>query len=213
MMTRRRFARQAAALAVLVAGSGATGLALAQHALQTQGATVAGVKVPGQVSVGGKTLGLNGAGVRYKAIFKVYTAALYLPSATRDAERALRTEEPRRLHIVMLRDIDGRELGKLFTRGMEQSVARNELSKIIPGMVQMADLFSSRNKLLEGEDFTVDWIPGEGTRIAVKGKHELSIKEPAFNVALMKIWLGQTPADHMLKDALLGIAAQGQPAQ
>lgn len=170
--------------------------------------TVAGVRFDSQAVVAGKTLALNGAGVRYKAIFKVYAAGLYLPTRSQDPQVVLQTREPRRLHIVMLRDIDGRELGKLFTRGMEQNVDRSELSKVIPGMMQMGELFSARRKLAEGENFSVDWVPGEGTKISINGEHVLGpIKEPGFYASLMKIWLGNTPADHVLKDALLGLAA------
>ena len=44
------------------------------------GATIdiAGVKLEDRAMVGGSTLQLNGAGIRYKAVFKVYTAGLYL---------------------------------------------------------------------------------------------------------------------------------------
>jgi len=38
-------------------------------------------------------------------------------------------------------------------------------------------------------------------------RHEgAPIKEPEFYAALMKIWLGNSPADPLLKDALLGRA-------
>ncbi len=47
-----------------------------------QPVTVADVKYDETTSVGGSTLLLNGAGVRYKAVFKVYTAGLYLEKKT-----------------------------------------------------------------------------------------------------------------------------------
>lgn len=42
--------------------------------------TVAGVKYEPEISLGGQKLQLNGAGVRYRAVFKVYAAALYTPA-------------------------------------------------------------------------------------------------------------------------------------
>ena len=49
---------------------------------------------------------------------------------------------------------------------------------------------------------------GVGTVIHVNGKPATEpIKEPEFFSALVKIWLGQSPADSMLKDALLGKTA------
>ena len=69
----------------------------------------------------------------------------------------------------------------------------------------MSEVFSTRKKLLAGESFAVEWLPGSGTVISVNGKPEgAPVKEPEFYSALMKIWLGKSPADPQLKDALLG---------
>ena len=109
----------------------------------------------------------------------------------------------------MLREIDGNELGKLFTKGMEQNVAREEFSKSITGIMRMSDVFSTRKRLAAGESFAVEWVPGSGTVIIVNGKPAGEpIKEPEFYSSLMKIWLGNSPADTALKGALLGKAAK-----
>lgn len=166
---------------------------------------VAGVKFPNTVQVGNANLRLNGAGIRYKVVFKVYAAALYLSEKATTPEAALAAPGPRRLQVVMLRDIDGNELGKLFTKGMEQNAPREEFSKSITGIMRMSDIFSNRKKLLTGESFAVEWLPGTGTMISVNGKPEgAPVKEPEFYSALMKIWLGNSPADAQLKEALLG---------
>jgi len=55
-----------------------------------------------------------------------------------------------------------------------------------------------------GDAFSVDWIPGTGTIIMINGKPSTApIKEPEFFSALLKIWLGKSPADSTLKDALM----------
>ena len=168
---------------------------------------VAGVKFEPAPQVAGSKLQLNGAGVRYKAVFKVYAAALYLNAKAATPEAVLAAAGPKRMQIVMLRDIDGSELGKLFTRGMQDNAPREEFSKSIVGIMKMSDIFSARKKLLSGESFSIDWIPGTGTVIMVNGKPAAEpIKEPEFYSAMMKIWLGKSPADAQLKDALLGNA-------
>jgi hypothetical protein len=168
------------------------------------------IKYDNSVQVGGSKLQLNGAGIRYKAIFKVYTAGLYLATKANTPEAVLAAPGPKRIHIVMLRDIDGNELGKLFTRGMQDNAPREEFSKSIAGTLRMADIFSAKKKLLAGEYFSVDWVPGVGTSVLVDGKPQGEpIKEPEFFSALMKIWLGNSPADSRLKEALLGKAAAG----
>ena len=192
----------------IIAIAAASGL-LTPIAAPAQATEVAGVKFEPSVQVSGVKLQLNGAGVRYKAIFKVYAAGLYLSTKAASPEAALAAPGPKLLQIVMLREIDGNELGKLFTKGMEQNVAREDFSKSIPGIMRMSDVFSTRKKLAAGESFALEWVPGSGTIIIVNGKPAGEpIKEPEFYASLMKIWLGNSPADSTLKEALLGKAAK-----
>ena len=196
-------------LLILAAAAASLTLPLGAAA-QTAASTieVGGVKFDHSVQVGNAKLQLNGAGVRYKAIFKVYAAGLYLSSKAVTPEAVLAAPGPRLMKIVMLREIDANELGKLFTKGMEQNAPRDEFSKSISGIMQMSDIFSSRKSLKAGEWFAVEWVPGTGTVILVNGQATgQPIKEPEFYSALMKIWLGKAPADAGLKEALLGKAA------
>jgi hypothetical protein len=78
---------------------------------------VSGVKMEDTIDFRGAKLELNGAGVRYKAVFKVYAAGLYLTKKAGTAEEVMVATGPKRLSITMLREIDSAELGKLFTRG------------------------------------------------------------------------------------------------
>ena len=195
-------------LFLIALSSAALALPLASRATDTT--EVAGVKFDNVVQVGSAKVPLNGAGVRYKAIFKVYAAALYVGQKATTTDAVLASTGSRRMHIVMLRDIDANELGKLFTKGMEQNSSREEFSKVIPGVIKMSDIFSQRRKLATGEFFTIDYVPGVGSTILVMGKPAADpIKEPEFFNALMKIWLGSMPADAQLKDALLGLKAGG----
>lgn len=170
--------------------------------------TLADVKYEEAASVQGKPLLLNGAGIRYKAVFKVYTAGLYLEKKAQTPQDIQALKGPKRMRIVMLREIDSAELGKLFSRGMEDNMDRAAFSKLVPGVVRMSQIFSEHKKLLPGEEFMIDWIPGTGTVLTVKGQVQGEpFKEPEFFNALLGIWLGPQPADWKLKDALLGKAS------
>jgi len=164
-----------------------------------------GVKVPDQTTVNATALQLNGAGTRYKVIFKVYVAALYLAQKADTPEKVVTQTGPKRLSVTMLRDIDAAELGKLLTRGIEDNMGKAALSKLVPGLVRMGEIFAAQKKLVAGDNFVIDWIPGTGTVITVKGVVQGEpFKEPEFFEALMSIWLGPKPADDKLKQALLG---------
>lgn len=167
---------------------------------------VGGVSFAPQAEVNGSKLDLNGAGVRYKAVFKVYAAGLYTSRKAGSLEEFLKTPGPKRMSITMLREIDAAELGKLFSRGMEDNMDRATFVQLIPGIMRMSQIFSDHKKLMAGDSFTLDWIPGQGLSIAVKGKVQgAPFKEPEFFAALMGIWLGKAPADWQLKNALLAI--------
>ena len=166
---------------------------------------VGGAKIEDAVELQGSKLQLNGAGVRYRAVFKVYAAGLYLSKKAATPDEIFAAPGPKRLSITLLREIDSNELGKAFTKGFEENSPKNEMSKLIPGLIKMGQIFSDQKKMMVGENFTIDWIPGTGTIITVKGKQQGEpFKEPEFYAALMRIWLGPNPADFKLKDALLG---------
>ena len=166
---------------------------------------VAGVKLNDTLDLRGSTLQLNGAGVRYKAVFKVYTAGFYVGKKVSTPEEALAAPGPKRVAITMLRDIDANELGKLFTKGVEENSPKSEMVNLIPGLLRMGQMFADQRQLKAGDTFTVDWLPGTGTVISVRGVAQPDpIKEQAFFNALLRIWLGPVPADWKLKDALLG---------
>ncbi len=199
-------------LFILAAAAAALTLSFGAAAQNAASATeVGGVKFDNSMQVSNARLQLNGAGVRYKAVFKVYAAGLYLSNKAATPEAVLAAPGPRLMKIVMLREIDANELGRLFTKGMEQNAPREEFSKSISGIMQMSEIFSSRKSLKAGEWFAVEWVPGTGTVILVNGQATgQPIKEPEFYSALMKIWLGKAPADAGLKEALLGKAATTQ---
>lgn len=183
-----------------------------QFALNTLAATleINGVKLDDTADVQGSRLQLNGAGTRYKGPFKVYVAGLYLGKKAGTPEEVVNQLAPKRLSITMVRDIDAAELGKLLTRGMEDNMGKGDMSKLIPGLMRMSQIFSEQKRMLAGDNFMIEWIPGTGSVITVKGKVQGEpFKEAEFFKALMSIWLGPAPADWKLKDALLGSKSAG----
>src|SRR5262245_66464738 len=65
-----------------------------------------GVTMPDTVSVGGKSLVLNGMGLRKKAIIKVYVAGLYLPAKQSSADAILKADTPRGLVMQFVREVE-----------------------------------------------------------------------------------------------------------
>ncbi|MGH6637115.1 MAG: chalcone isomerase family protein, partial [Polaromonas sp.] len=149
--------------------AGLAGWMLALSALAAP-VEISGIKLEDPVDVHGTKLQLNGAGIRYKAVFKVYVAGLYLGKKAATPEEVYAATGPKRISITLLREIDSNELGKSFTKAFEENTPKGEMVKLIPGLIRMGQIFADQKKLLPGENFTIDWIPGTGTLITVKGK-------------------------------------------
>ena len=193
-MTLTRFFAAALTTALLVTP-------LAQAAPQE----IHGVKVEDSAMVGGNKLQLNGAGTRYKGPFKVYVGDLYTSKKVNSLDELMAAPGPKRLTMTFLREIEAGPFGKLLTRGVEDNVPKNEMSKLIPGLLRMGDIFTVNKVLLPGDVITLDWIPGTGMVVTAKGKVQGEpFKEPEFYKAIMSIWFGPVPGDFKLKDALLG---------
>jgi len=195
--------------------SAALAFALAMGSAIAQPVVTNGVKFEEAVELRGTRLQLNGAGTRYRGPFKVYAAGFYLTKKAGTPEEVLAAPGPKRISVTMLREIDSSELGKLFARSMEDNMDKAAFSKLIPGVMRMSQVFSDNKKMAAGEQFTIDWVPGTGAILAVKGQVQGEpFREPEFFNALLRIWVGPKPADAGLKDALLGkAAAASNPGQ
>jgi len=181
-----------------------TGLMLSFGALAAP-LELSGVKLDESIDVHGAKLQLNGAGIRYKAVFKVYVAALYLDKKAATPEEVYATPGAKRISISLLREMDSNELGKSFTKAFEENAPKTEMSRLIPGLIKMGQVFSGQKIMAAGENFSIDWIPGTGTVISVKGKPQGEpILEIEFFNAMTRIWLGAQPVDWKLKNELLG---------
>jgi hypothetical protein len=164
-----------------------------------------GVKIEDSITLAGSKLQLNGAGTRFKAVFKVYVGELYTSQKVSSFDELIAAPGPKRLSMTFVREIEAGPFGKLLTRGVEDNVPKNEMSKLVPGLIRMGDIFTVNKVLVPGDVIHLDWIPGTGMVVTAKGKVQGEpFKEPEFYKAIMSIWFGPSPADFKLKEALLG---------
>jgi hypothetical protein len=172
----------------------------------TAAADIHGVKIEDSINLAGSKLQLNGAGTRFRTVFKVYVGELYTSQKVSSLDELIAAPGPKRLSMTFLREIEAGAFGKLLTRGVEDNVPKNEMSKLVPGLIKMGDIFTVNKVLVPGDVIHLDWIPGTGMVVTAKGKVQGEpFKEPEFFRAMMSIWFGQSPADFKLKDAMLGV--------
>jgi hypothetical protein len=181
-------------------------LALALSLLM--GATLAApsTKFEPTVQVQGTPLQLNGAGTRYKAVFKVYDMGLYTAKKVTTPEQLLALPGPKRLQFTALRELPGTDLGRLFIKGLADNSPKESVQKHTISTTRFIEIFSGKSKLMPGETFAMEFLPGKGTQFYIAGAPQGEpVGDAEFFSMVLKIWVGNSPADNGLKDALLGI--------
>lgn len=170
---------------------------------------VAGVKYEDSLSVAGKDLLLNGAGVRTKFIIKVYAAGLYLQSKESTPEGVMKSAGPRRIRLVMLRDVSSDDFGGAFMSGLNNNVSKEDKSKIVGQISKYGEMFAQIDGLKKGDTLDTDWVPGIGAQSYINGKKIGEVlPDLVFYNAVLRIWLGEKPVDSSLKAKLLAPVAK-----
>jgi long-chain acyl-CoA synthetase len=165
-------------------------------------AEVGGVKLDDKVSVGGQELVLNGAGIRTKAIFKVYRGSLYVPAKATDLAGVL-AKGPRRVQMNLLRTVSGEDLVGALVDGLKDNNSPQDLAAVKTQTDEMVGIMKAFGDVKEGNVVTLDFVDG-ATKIGFNGAPKGSIAGEPFNRALMKIWMGDKPVQADLKKAMLG---------
>jgi hypothetical protein len=166
--------------------------------------TVAGTAFDSKIVLAGKTLSLNGAGVRTKFMFKIYAAGLYLPAPASTPAAVYAASGPKRMKVTFLRELDSTSFGKTTSQVMGDNLPREKFGKCIPGILKLGEVFANKKKMLAGEWYTLDEVPGQGTLVSINGQMVAEIAEREFFTCLMYNYFGDKPADTTLKAALLG---------
>jgi hypothetical protein len=158
-----------------------------------------GVKFPRWQSWRGVDLQLQGVGLlRYRIVFKGYVAGLYLGSDV-DTDAAL-DDVPRRLEIEYFWDIPA----NLFTRATVEGIARNADPETVERLRgSIAQLNALYQDVAAGDRYSITYVPGEGTELALNGRPLGVVEGAEFSSALFAIWLGDQPLDATLRERLL----------
>lgn len=179
------------------------GLALSMVCLSAGGVELAGVKLDDSATINGTQLVLNGAGLRTKFGAKVYVAALYVTAKTSDADKIINAEAPRRMRLVMKRDVAADKMWGAFREGIEAHYRGEELKALRPKMEKMEKAFNEMGKTAEGDVLDFDFAADGTTTFSVNGKVKETIPGKDLSTALLKVWLGAKPAQDALKKDLL----------
>ncbi|MGI2179039.1 chalcone isomerase family protein [Shewanella frigidimarina] len=165
-----------------------------------QASMIADVDVAEQITVVEQPLILNGAGVRSKFFMDLYVGSLYLPTKAHTLEDVL--AQP--ITVIQLTITSGMitsdKMRDAITDGFE-GATDNDTHSIAKDIEHFTQLFA--DEIVEGDQFTFVTQKGKGVSSIKNGIAQGDIAGEAFRQALLKIWLGEEPAQQSLRQAML----------
>lgn len=183
--------------------------------MSIQAQTVADIEIADTVSHSSQStkLILNGAGIRTKFIFDIYIGALYLEKKQlspnniykkyHDAKDVYKAPGEKRISMHFLYDeISKEKMVNGWNDSFKNNLTNKELLKFKNQINQFNSLFVAVKK---GDVINLNFIPTTGTHVVINDKSIGLVKGDNFYVAILKIWLGDKPADSDLKKAMLGL--------
>ncbi|MFL6584997.1 MAG: chalcone isomerase family protein [Chthoniobacterales bacterium] len=165
-------------------------------------AEISGIKLPDQVSLEGKTLKLNGAGLRQATILKVnvYAGGLYLETASQDADAIAKSDQLKAIEMVFMRDVSAKQIADALNGDVDKN-CEADCSKL---KAQLGTLAGALKDMKQGEKMTyhfladrVDVFAGGAKLGALQGKEA--------SRQMIRCWIGKNPPNTGLKEGLLGI--------
>lgn len=163
---------------------------------------VGGVNLPNSETYQGKTLTLNGAGVREKLWIDLYAGGLYLSKKSSNASEIVSANEAMsiKLHIVS-KLITSDKMVEAVNEGFENSTG-GKTKPLAAKIDKFKGFFMAEIK--KNDVFDIVYIPGTGVTAYKNDKELGTIEGMDFKKALFGIWLSNKPADDDLKEAMLG---------
>lgn len=189
---------------ILTGGSGMRKLAFALSLLllssHAYALDVAGVNLAPTVVVRGKTLTLNGAGIRKKFFFKVYVGALYTERRVSNLEEISSDPGEKLVRMIFVhKKVEKKKIVEAFAEGLSENAPRLSRSA-------EANAFLSwfTSDFVAGD--TVDiFVSPDGTLAATQNGRLLgTLRSPSLSQGVLMIWLGTRPADVDLRNAMFG---------
>jgi len=181
----------------------AAALVLSAAGVHAQVVELEGVKLEPTAQVAGAALQLNGAGLRTRAIFKVYVSGLYVPQKSSDATALLAQKGPRRISITMLRNVDADSFAGALNDGLRANHTEAQVAALKTQIETLNANLKAVGEAKKGDVIHFEYLPESGTRVTVNGQARgTAIAGEDFFTAVLRVWLGDKPVDADLKKGL-----------
>jgi hypothetical protein len=164
-------------------------------------AELSGVQIPDAQTVDGRTMRLNGVGLRTYSFLRIpiYVAGLYLEQPSNNPDAILRSTSRKLLDIRFLRDVDADEARKAWREGLENNC--KSPCSLDPGDVKR--FLSAVPSMHKGDATTLLFTP-RGVEFKINGASMGVIGDLHFAEVILATFIGPEPPTARLKHELLG---------
>ena len=161
---------------------------------------VEGTKFSTEYVAEGKNLRLTGAGLFRYWGFKAYTGALYLEEGA--PVDAVLSDTAKRIELEYFRAIKGKDFGPATDKIIAKNVDAGTYQRLRPQIDYHNSLYED---VQPGDRYSLTYIPGRGTELALNGEPRGIIEGAEFAQAVFSIWLGPRPINNSFKKQILGL--------
>jgi hypothetical protein len=169
--------------------------------LTAQAADLAGVELPDVLQIDGKTLHLNGFGLRTYSILHIhiYVVGLYLEHPSTDAHEIIASPETKLLDFRFVHSVSADKAREAWRKGLENNCRA-------PCQLDPADVarfLDAIPAMHAGDNYSLLFTQN-GVTVTLSGHQIGMISQPRFAEAMLSTFLGPAPASASLKHDLLG---------
>ena len=164
-----------------------------------EAAEINGTYFEDTITVGNTTLSLTGVGLLRYWGFKAYVGAFYLEAGSKP-EDAL-SDTAKRIEIEYLRPIRGEDFGLATDKAIAENVDPATYVRLRPQIDYHNSLYED---VKAGDRYSLTFVPGQGTELALNGQPKGIIEGSDFAKAVFSIWLGPEPINESFKAQILG---------
>jgi hypothetical protein len=137
---------------------------------------------------------------------RVFATALYLPQPSHQVDAIIDMEGAKRIQIRMNYGVAGKEFKKALLRGIEKNYSPQEQAALAPRTQAFAAIIDSFGKVKSGDVINLDFLPEQGLLISINGQSKgQPIAGADFYAAVLRIFIGDRPAEKDMKERLLGL--------
>lgn len=164
---------------------------------------IAGVTFPGEKTIAGKTLKLNGVALKTKFFIKVFAGGLYLENPTQNPEEAISSEQVKHFHLHYL---TSKATAEKLQEGFKEAITDANPPELVAQYRKEIDLYASwlDADMAPGATSLTTYVPGKGLTLVFKGQEKGTIADTAFARMYFRYTLGEK-ADDDLREGYLGL--------